>query len=98
MAIRLNFTYRGVVIPQAYIRINHITGGKYEDKVTPNNVRIPTWRATVGVYASATEETPIVTLSVTTPLTNMNQSPFVSLYAALKAMPEFAGAVDVLEE
>lgn len=94
MAIKLNFIWRGVTIPQAYVRIDHISGGKREERVTPSMPGTAVWQASVGIYADPSQDVPILVLSVTVPISNINQSPFISLYAALKAMPEFAGAVD----
>ena len=94
MAIKLNFIWRGVTIPQAYVRIDHIQGGKREERVTPSMSGTAVWQASVGVYADSGQNVPILVLGISVPITDINESPFIPLYAALKAMPDFAGAVD----
>lgn len=99
MAIKLNFIWRGVNVPQAYVRIDHISGGKREPRGIPpppgqTSITAAIWMATAGIYADPAQGVPILTLNLTASLTDANETPFVALYAALKALPEFAGAVD----
>ena len=94
MAIKLPMTWRGINIPNAYIRIDRIQGGKRERRSTSQDPGEAIWQATVGIYADATQDVPALTMSITAPLVNEDR-PFPALYAALKALPEFSGAVDV---
>lgn len=93
MAITLNMNWRGVNIPNAYVRIDHTRGGKRENRHTPQMPGEAIWHAVVGVYASSEETVPIFTVDVIVPFT-AEESPFPSLYATLKMAPEFEGAID----
>lgn len=100
MAIKKDYTWRGVLVPQAYIRIDQISGGMRVPRGIPKPANEPPvtaaiWLATVGIYADATQYVPIMTLNLSAPITNPNESPFAALYAALRALPEFTGALDV---
>lgn len=94
MAIKIPMTWRGISIPNAYIRVDRIQGGKRENRSTPQEPGEAIWHATVGIYADENQLAPALTLTVTAPMTGEDR-PFAVLYAALKALPEFSGAVDV---
>lgn len=93
MAIQLDFTWRGVMVPNAYVRIDHIAGGKRENRPTPDHPGEAVWQAVAGIYATAQEPVPILQVGLVVPFVD-DQSPFVPLYEALKLLPEFAGATD----
>lgn len=94
MAITLNFEWRGVMIPGAYVRIDYVRGGK-RGGVTPQQQSEDqgVWLGGVGIYASAAEPVPFLTTDVEVPWVG-EESPYGPLYAALKARPEFEGATD----
>lgn len=93
MAITLNFKWRGLTIPGAYIRVDHVRGGKRENRVTHDMPGEAIWHGVAGVYATPEEDTPIFTVDVVVPFI-ADESPFPALYSALKAAPDFEGAVD----
>lgn len=93
MAITLNLPYLGLLIPNAYIRIDQVTGGKREGGPVPDSPKLAIWRGTAGVYASKEQDQPILQAFVIVPFIS-DQSPFPALYEALKLLPEFAGSVD----
>ncbi len=49
MAIKTNFNYRGIEIPNAVIKVNRLFGSKREG-----------WSSLVGVYNITTEEVPVL--------------------------------------
>ena len=93
MAISLNFSWRGLTIPNAYIRIDTVKGGKRENRPTQQMPGEAIWHAIAGVYANPEEVVPLFSVDIVIPFTS-EVSPYPSLYAALKAAPDFAGAVD----
>jgi hypothetical protein len=93
MALTLNLPWRGLVIPNAYVRIDHVRGGKREGNITPNSPTLALWYAVAGVYADENQQIPLWTLDVRVPFF-ADESPFGPLYDELKALPEFEGAVD----
>lgn len=93
MALQLDFPWRGVTIPQAYVRLDHVRGGKRENRSTPQMPGEAIWHGVVGIYADANQPVPLFTVDVIVPWV-ADQDPFPVLYAALKAAPEFAAAVD----
>jgi hypothetical protein len=93
MAITLDFVWRGVTIKGAYVRIDHISGGKREDRMTPDQSGVGVWKGQIGVYADDKQAVSVLTMGVVVPFT-VDVSPLVPLYAELKKMPEFSGATD----
>lgn len=93
MAISKTLVWRGMTIPDAYIRIDRIIGGKREGRVTPEMPGVAVWYGTVGVYANPEQLVPIYVLDVSIPL-DLENLPFSELYTELKLLPEFAGAID----
>lgn len=94
MAIQCNFVWRGITIPNAYIRIDFVSGGKRMNGVTPEQPTESVWQGDAGIYGNKDEKTPLFVTSVRTPW-NGEQSPYPVLYEALKSQPEFSGAIDV---
>lgn len=82
MAIACNYDYKGLTVPSAYIRVDHLFGGKRGG-----------WGANIGIYASSEQQDPITQMGVNAAYV-ANESPLVTLYHALKELPAFAGAVD----
>jgi hypothetical protein len=93
MALSTNYTWRGVTINDAYIRVDHILGGKREGRITPEMPGEQIWSATVGIYADSAQDVPITTLSVIVPMV-IEDTPFDTIYTHLKTLPEFTGATD----
>lgn len=93
MAIRKDITWRGVLIKNAYIRIDHVRGGKRENRIVPTDEGQSIWQGQVSVYADKNEPVPIFVTDVSIPFAD-NQAPYPSMYAAMKASPEFLGAAD----
>ena len=96
MAITKNYTTdQGVICPNAYIVIGNINYTKFPPIVP--SVTIPTATATAQVFFSQANrennQKPLVTFSVIfNP--DMTQNILPQAYAALKEMPDMAGAVD----
>lgn len=93
MAISCDFSWRGIVVKNAYIRVDKIFGAKRPDLVVPDNPIEPKWFAAVGIYADSEQSVPIVVLDISIPFVT-DQSPYPGLYEALKNMPQFPGATD----
>lgn len=93
MAICANFTWRGVTISSAYIRIDYVYGGKRVPKVVPDRPYESYWVGNVGVYSEETQEEPFYTTAVSVPYV-AEESPYPLLYAVVKAMPEVINPVD----
>jgi len=93
MAVTSDFVWRGATIPGVYVRVDTVRGGKREGRLTPDMSGVSIWSSTVGVYADSAQPVPIVEFTVNAPWV-AEESPYVKLYAAIKAMPEFAGCVD----
>lgn len=97
MAITKNYTTdQGVNCPNAYILISGTNYNKFPPAINPSNPS-PTGMANVSIYFNqATREAlqkPLVTFSMYFD-PNVNQTMISQAYAALKQMPEMAGAVD----
>lgn len=93
MALTKDMTWRGVPITGAYIRVDHVRGGKRENRPTPQHDGEAIWQAHVGIYADQNQPVPVLTVDVIVPFLP-DESPFPAIYAALKASADFAGAVD----
>lgn len=93
MAISCDFQWRGVVIKNAYIRVDKIYGSKRVELPIPDAPNDPKWFASAGVYADPNQTVPVLIVDVSIPFVT-DESPYPRLYATLKAMPEFSGAVD----
>lgn len=93
MAVTLDFVWRGATITDAYVRVDTIRGGKREGRITPDMEGVSIWSSIVGVYADSTQPSPIVEFTVNAPWV-AEESPYINIYAAIKAMPEFLGCTD----
>ena len=93
MAIRKDITWRGVLIKNAYIRIDHVRGGKRENRTVPTDAGQSEWYGEISVYANRNEPVPIFTMSASIPFED-NQAPYPAMYVAIKNLPEFAGSTD----
>ncbi len=93
MAIQCNFNWRGILIKDAYIRVDIVTGGKRWGQIVPEMPFQSIWQGQVGIYSNSDERVPLLTMDISCPW-NGEESPYPTLYDTLKAMPEFAGAVD----
>ena len=93
MALSVDYQYRGVTIQSAYVRVDSFIGGKRQGRVTPEMAGEPRIVGEIGVYASALESIPVVELTVAVDLV-VEETPYETLYAHLKTLPEFAGAID----
>lgn len=82
MAISCNYDFKGLTIPSAYIRVDHLFGGKRGN-----------WGANVGVYASSEHSDPITQFGINAAYV-ADEIPLVTLYRALKEVPACAGATD----
>jgi hypothetical protein len=82
MAIQCAVDFNGLQIPNAYIRIDRIFGGKREG-----------WNSVVGVYANAEAAAPVETFNASAPYV-ADECPFCAVYTALKTLDRFADAVD----
>lgn len=86
MALQISKDFNGITIPSAYVRIDRIFGGKKEG-----------WSSVVGVYASAeaaTDKAPLETFNQAAEYVS-GENPYASIYAALMAREDMAGAVKV---
>lgn len=86
MALQLSKDFNGITIPAAYVRIDRIFGGKKEG-----------WNSVIGVYASAEAakegKAPLETFNQAAEY-SADESPYASIYTALKSREDMAGAVD----
>lgn len=94
MALQKTITYRGLTIPNAYIRVDTMAGGKRERRATPQTSGEAVWAATVGIYADAGQGMPVIEMEITVPF-DPAQRPMPQIYAALKALPDLSEATDV---
>jgi len=86
VALTQSITFGGIEIPNAYIRIDRIFGGKREG-----------WNSVVSVYASADAAAtcePLKQFNVPTEYPAIEENPYVLLYRAIKGMDEYAEAQD----
>lgn len=86
MALAQSITFGGIEIPNAYIRIDRIFGGKREG-----------WNSVVSVYASqeaAETYEPLKQFNVPAEYSAIEENPYVLLYRAIKGMDEYAEATD----
>lgn len=93
MALSVDYQYRGITITSAYVRVDSFIGGKRQGRVTPEMAGEPLLCADVGIYTDSEQQIPITVAIVSTPL-NIEETPFETMYAHLKTMPEFSGAID----
>jgi hypothetical protein len=86
VALTQSITFNGLSVPNAYIRIDRIFGGKREG-----------WNSVVSVYASqeaaATRE-PLKQFNVPAEYSAIEENPYVLLYRAIKGLDEYAEATD----
>ena len=85
MALAQAITFNGLSVPNAYIRVDRIFGGKREG-----------WNSVVSVYASqeaAEIYAPLEQLNQSAPYDDGEMNPYKKLYAALKA-EKFKEATD----
>lgn len=86
MALTQSITFNGLSVPNAYIRIDRVFGGKRER-----------WNSVVSVYASqeaaATCE-PLKQFNVPAEYSAIEENPYVLLYRAIKGLDEYAEATD----
>ena len=82
MAITKSFSLRGITVPNAYIRVDRIMGGKYSG-----------FQAEAGIYASSSASLPIDTVGLSFGFV-ADKDLLVTGYEALKGLPEFSGAAD----
>lgn len=94
MALKKTLTYRGLTIPGAYIRVDTMAGVKRQRRATPQVPGEAIWAATVGIYAAAGQDMPVIEMEITVPF-DPAQRPMPQIYAALKALPDLADAEDV---
>lgn len=83
MALKMNVSRLGLQIPDAYIRIDRLMGGKRFG-----------WQAEVGIYASHAQHRPIDVFGVDCAFVD-NEHPLATIYRAVKETPEFKNALDV---
>lgn len=86
MALQIAKDFNGIAIPSAYVRIDRIFGGKKEG-----------WNSVVGVYASAEaaiDKAPLETYNQSAEY-KPDESPYASVYAALKAREDMVDARDI---
>jgi hypothetical protein len=93
MAIKLPLIWRGINIPEAYVRIDKIQGGKHENRTAPSEPGEALWQATVGVYGDSLQPVPAITLNLNVPIV-MGECAFTTIYRALKAAPDFSAGTD----
>lgn len=93
MAISVDYQYRGIIIPSAYVRVDHFSGGKREGKITPDMEGTPLICADVGIYTDSEQQVPFTVASVSVPL-QIEETPFYTIYSYLKTLPEFECAID----
>ena len=85
MALTQAITFNGLSVPNAYIRVDRIFGGKREG-----------WNSVVSVYASqeaAETCAPLEQFNQSAPYDENEMNPYKKLYAALKA-DKFKEATD----
>ncbi len=86
MALTQSITFGGIEIPNAYIRIDRIFGGKREG-----------WNSVVSVYASqeaAADCEPLKQFNVPAEYSAIEENPYILLYRAIKGLDEYAEATD----
>lgn len=81
MAIQCNYDFNGILIPNAYIRVDRVTGSSKEG-----------WNSLVGVYNVVGDEKKLITQFNKSTSYSENERGYVSLYNALKA--DYAESVD----
>lgn len=84
MALTKDYVYKGITIPAAYHRVSYFSGTK--DRLN----------FIVSISAAADGEE-IDSTNYSIPYTLESPNPIQQAYAYLKALPDYAGAVDVLE-
>lgn len=93
MALQCNYNFKGIQVPNAYVRIDRVSGCKREGSITPQMPGQALWLANVEIFTQD-KTTPITYGVFTLPLEEFNINIFEHFYAHLKTLPEFAGAVD----
>lgn len=93
MALQCNYTFKGIQVPNAYVRLDRVSGSKREGSMVPQMPGQALWMANVVVFAE--DKITQITYDVfTLPLEDFNVNIFDLFYTHLKTLPEFAGAVD----
>lgn len=82
MAITKSVSFRGITLPNAYMRVDRIMGGKYSG-----------FQAEAGIYAAAGEPQPLTTVGFSFEYV-AGQDVLPTAYDAMKTIPEFADATD----
>ncbi len=82
MAITKSVSFRGITLPNAYMRIDRIMGGKYSG-----------FQVEAGIYAAAGEAQPLTMVGFSFEYV-AGQDVLPTAYAAMKTIPEFADATD----
>lgn len=94
MALKMTVSFKGLNVPNAYIRVEAFRGMKFDTaagKSTPCEVD-------VSVRASATDAVLYVSNYNLADYDPAGANIYEQIYKALKALPEFSAAVDVLEQ
>lgn len=82
MALSQSMTYRGITIPQAYIKVIRIIGNK--SSVT----------CTVGVFSDVSSSEQVFDMSFSFDYDIDGDNPIAQSYAHIKTIPEFLTAID----
>ena len=82
MAITKTISLRGITIPDAYIRVDRIMGGKYSG-----------FQAEAGIYAGPDVQQPLEIIGFTFAFA-AGEDLMETAYEAAKSVPEFAGCSD----
>lgn len=87
MALLIDFAFRGLSVPQAYVRV-----------VSPT-ISVDKASIDFGVQYRVSPEAELLDAATySSPYELQGENPIRQAYAYLKTLPEFADAVDVLEE
>jgi hypothetical protein len=82
MAIQGTYTFKGLSVPNAFVRVLSLTGGENG------------WTANIGVFASTVEPTPLETYTLMTPY-RAGADPIGDVEDTLLSKPEYMGFVRV---
>jgi hypothetical protein len=86
MALTQSITFNGLSVPNAYIRVDRIFGGKRDG-----------WNSVVSIYASAEASSscePLKQFNCYTEYSAIEENPYVLLYHAIKGLDEYAESTD----
>lgn len=87
MAIKCNLTIKGVSLPEAYVRINRIFGGKDDEK----------WTARYDVHANDSKDGALETDNIEAPYV-AGQNPYETVYEAMKVAQVRVGTEEIPED